>query len=112
MTRNWQLPNTVSEGVKSCQHTGIRSRETIESFTWTRLPHPPSSPDLPPSDNHLFDHMKGGLRGKHYTCDEKEKTAEMKWLKEKSTEFYEAGIHAHIRMYNIATERNSNCVEK
>ena len=53
--------------------------------------------DLVPSDYHLFSPMKEGLRGKHHAGDEEVKTAVMKWLKEYSTEFYEAGIHALIR---------------
>ena len=36
----------------------------------------------------------------------------MEWLKEQSTEFYEADIHAHIRRWNIAIERNGDYVEK
>ena len=35
----------------------------------------------------------------------------MKWLKEQSTEFYEARIHALIQKWNIAIERNSDCWE-
>ena len=34
-----------------------------------------------------------------------------KWLKEQSTEFYEAGIYALIRRCNIAIERNDGSVE-
>ena len=45
---------------------------------------------------HHFVHMKVGLRGKHYASGEELKTAMMKWLKEQSTEFYEAGTHALI----------------
>ena len=52
--------------------------------------------DLVPSDYHLFGPMKEGLRGKHFASDEKMKTAVMKRLKEQSTEFYEAEIHALI----------------
>ena len=58
--------------------------------------HPPYSPDLAPSDYYLFGPMKEGSRGKHYTSDEEVKIAAMKSLKEQSTEFYEAGIHALI----------------
>ena len=36
----------------------------------------------------------------------------MKKRKEPSIEFYETGIHALIRMWNIAIERNSDYVEK
>ena len=60
-------------------HTSIRTRETIISFEWTTLPHPPYSPDY-----HLFSLMKEGLKGKHYVSDEEVKTAVIKWLKEQS----------------------------
>ena len=42
----------------------------------------------------------------------KVKTAVMKWLKEQSTEFHEAGIYAFIRRWNIAIERNCDYVQK
>ena len=76
-------------------HTKIKT-EAITSFGWITLPHPPSSPDLVPSDYHLFGAMKELLRGKHYKNDEEVNTAVMKWLCEQSREFYEAGIHALI----------------
>ena len=50
--------------------------------------------------------MKEGLRGKHYACEEESKNALMKWFPEQSTEFYEAEIHALIRIWNI--ERNDD----
>ena len=57
--------------------------------------------------------MKEGLRGKIYASDEEGKTAVMrKWLKEQSTKFYEAGIHALIWRLNIAIEKNGDYVEK
>ena len=40
--------------------------------------------------------MKEVSRGKRYASDVEVKTAVMKWVKEPSTEFYEAGIHALI----------------
>ena len=61
---------------------------------------------------HFFSPMKEGLRGKHYASDEEVKTVVMKWLKEQSTEFYKAVIHALIQRWNIAIERNGNYVEK
>ena len=46
--------------------------------------------------------MKEALGGKYYASDKKVKTAVMKWLKEQSTEFYEAELHALIQRGNIA----------
>ena len=57
-------------------------------------------------DYPLFGPMKEGLRGKYYASDEEVKTAVMKWQKEQSKGFYEAGIDALIRRWSIAIERN------
>ena len=64
------------------------------------------------SDYHGFGPLREGLRGKHYACDGEVKTSVMKWLKEQSTEFYEAGIYALIHRWNITIERNGDIVEK
>ncbi|GFR73167.1 histone-lysine N-methyltransferase SETMAR [Elysia marginata] len=69
-------------------HTSIRTRETIASFGWTTLPHPSYSPDLAPSDYHLFGPMKQALRGKHYENDEEVKSAVKTWLKEQRIRYY------------------------
>ena len=59
-------------------HISIKTKKTITSFRWTALLYLPYSPDLAPSDDHIFAPMKEGLRGKHYAHDEEVKTAVMK----------------------------------
>jgi hypothetical protein len=44
----------------------LKTVEHIANLGWTVLPHPPYSPDLTPSDFHLFGPMKDGLRGQHF----------------------------------------------
>jgi hypothetical protein len=44
-------------------HTSLKTIGHVAKFDRTALPHPPYSPDLVPSDFHLFRPMKGGLRG-------------------------------------------------
>jgi histone-lysine N-methyltransferase SETMAR len=43
-------------------HTNLRTREHITKMGWTVLPHLPYSPDLAPSDFHLFVSLKDVLR--------------------------------------------------
>jgi histone-lysine N-methyltransferase SETMAR len=40
--------------------------QTIQKNCWELLPHPPYSPDVAPSDNHLFGPLKYHLRGHLY----------------------------------------------
>jgi hypothetical protein len=47
-------------------HTSVRTREHITKMGWTVLPHPSYSPDLAPSDFHLFGSLKDALRGTHF----------------------------------------------
>jgi histone-lysine N-methyltransferase SETMAR len=44
-------------------HTNPRTRKAITTIGWTVLPHPPYSPDLAPSDYHIFGLMKDALGG-------------------------------------------------
>ena len=54
-------------------HTNLKTREVISSFGWTTILHPPYSPDLAPSDFHLFGPFKESLRGRHFSSDEEVK---------------------------------------
>ncbi|GFS09029.1 transposase [Elysia marginata] len=89
-------------------HTGIRTGETIALFGWTTLPHPSCSPDLAPPGYHLFGPMKKGLRGKQYENDEEVKNAVKTWLKEQPVQFYQAGIRALVKRWNVALERGGD----
>ena len=64
----------------------------IASFGWTMVTHPPYSPDLAPSDYHLFGPLKEGVRGQHFTSDQEVKNTVRKWLKVQPADFYKAGI--------------------
>ena len=58
----WDMANVLLQHDNARPHTSIRTMEAITSFGWTVIPHPPYSPDLAPSDYHLFGPMKEGLR--------------------------------------------------
>lgn len=47
-------------------HTAKLTREFLEKLGWTTVPHPPYSPDLAPSDYHLFRALKQHLREKKF----------------------------------------------
>jgi len=42
-------------------HTSLKTMEHTANLGWTVLPHPPYSPDLAPSDFHLFGMIEDGL---------------------------------------------------
>ena len=105
------IDNVLLPHDNASQHTSITTRQTITLFGWTTLPHPPYSPNLM-FQTIIFTPMKKGLKSQHHASAEIVKTAVMKWLKEQSTEFHKAGIHALIRRWNTAIEGNGDYVEK
>ena len=56
--------------------------------------HPPYSPDLAPSDFHLFPNMKRHLAGTHYNTDNDVISAVDDFLDLQDKTFYENGIKA------------------
>jgi transposase len=52
------------------------------------LPHPPYSPDLAPSDFHLFWPLKDALRGRHFRSDEEVTEAVHDWLEQQPKDFF------------------------
>jgi histone-lysine N-methyltransferase SETMAR len=93
-------------------HSSLRTMEVITKFGWTVVPHPAYSPDLAPSDYHLFGKLKDGLRGTHFPDDESLVTAAKQWLKDAGGEFYRAGIQALVPRWRKAVELNGDYVEK
>lgn len=75
-------------------HVARLTRQKMLDLGWEVLTHPPYSPDLAPSDYHLFSAMSNALAGTSFD-DEHEMSL---WLTEfftsKSAQFYRTGIHS------------------
>ena len=69
-------------------HTAARTVDTIRQMGWILLPHPPYSPDLAPSDFHLFSALKKPLRGKHFVDEEDMKRAVTQWVRKTPSVFF------------------------
>jgi hypothetical protein len=67
-------------------------RSLLQSFKWEVLAQPPHSPDLAPSDYHLFYKLKKSLAGKTFSDDDEVQNVVMTWLREQTGDFYDAGI--------------------
>jgi histone-lysine N-methyltransferase SETMAR len=50
-------------------HTGLCTREAIAGMERTVLPRPAHSPDLAPSDCHMFGPLKDEVRGRNFARD-------------------------------------------
>ena len=72
----------------ACPHTSLQTQEAIAKFGWTELPHPPYSPDLVPSDFHLFVPLQDALRGTRFEDYESVIHAVRTWLHEQEMSWY------------------------
>jgi len=71
-------------------HTSLKTVEHIVSLGWTVVPHPPYSPDLVPSDFHLFGLMKDGLHGQHFPSNNAIVRAVKQWATYTGADFMNA----------------------
>jgi transposase len=73
-------------------HTPAITRELLEQFNWELFDHPPYSPDLAPSDYHLFTYLKNWLQSQLFKYV---KT----WLSSQAPDFFATGIPKLISRY-------------
>ena len=64
----------------------------LETLKWEVLPHPPYSPDIAPSDYHLFRSMTHGLADQHFRSYEEVKNWVDSWIVSKDDQFFLRGI--------------------
>jgi hypothetical protein len=72
----------------------------LEKFKWDVLDHPPYSPDLAPSDFHLFLHLKKYLGGKKFDDYDEVQEEIMTWFKGQAADFYDLGIQTLVPRHN------------
>jgi transposase len=78
-------------------HTAAHTRALLEHFNWELFDNPPYTPDLTPSDYHLFTCLKNWL-GSQCFNDNKELTEGVKtWLSSQVPDFF--GIE-HTKTYS------------
>lgn len=73
-------------------HTARVTQEKILELGWSVLPHPPYSPDLAPTDYHLFCSLQNFLNGKTFNSEEQVRQAVENFFQSKPTTFYKEGI--------------------
>lgn len=73
-------------------HVASVVKTYLEGQNWEVLPHPPYSPDIAPSDYHLFRAMTHGLAEQHFTSYEECKKWVNSWIASKDPGFFGRGI--------------------
>ena len=73
-------------------HIAIMTKEAIQTLGWEVLPHPPYSPDLAPSDFHLFRSLSNALRGVSFNNDVELRAWLEEFFESRPGDFYRRGI--------------------
>jgi histone-lysine N-methyltransferase SETMAR len=76
------------------------------------MEHAPYSPDLAPSDYHVFGPLKKFLAGQRLISDDDTKTAVRLWFRSQPAEFYNSGIYKLVLRWDKCLNRGGDYVEK
>ncbi|GBP04116.1 Mariner Mos1 transposase [Eumeta japonica] len=74
-------------------HVAKPVKTYLETHHWEVLSHPPYSPDIAPSDFHLFGSVAHGLADQRFHSYEEAKKWIHPWIASKDMSFFQRGIH-------------------
>lgn len=75
-------------------HVAKQTRKKLVELGWVVLPHPAYSPDLAPTDYHLFRSLADHLQEKKFDGEDDLKSDLSNFFNQKPKEFYERGIRS------------------
>ena len=93
-------------------HTAAQTVQTINHLGWELLPHLSYSPNLAPSDFHMFGPLKEFMRGTKFESDDEVKSVVSDWLRHQSKDFYTEGIRKLVHKWEKCEKLIGDYVEK
>jgi len=78
-------------------YTAAATLETTQKLKFELLPHPAYSPDIAPSDYHISEPVRDGLRGRQFANDEEVKAVERTWLRLRPKRRSQMALHQEAR---------------
>ena len=102
------MGSDVNEGQENMHDEARRGRPSLVNDDLVRK----VSPDLAPSDYHLFLHLKKFLGGKQFDDDDDLKDAVQKWLTSQAAAFCDEGVQKLVPRYDKCLNNGGEYVEK
>ncbi|XP_025163373.1 histone-lysine N-methyltransferase SETMAR-like [Harpegnathos saltator] len=87
-------------------HTSLTIRQKLRELGWEVLMHPPYSPDLVPSDCHLFRSVQNSLNGVKLVSKEACENHVSQFFDQKPQKFYSDGIMVLLEKWQKVIEQN------
>ena len=92
-------------------HRALATQKKLAYLSFESLDHPPYSPDLAPSDYHLFPGLKKQLKVRHFSSDAEVIAAAETWLDGQTSEFILSGVQKLQRCAEKCIELRGEYVE-
>jgi hypothetical protein len=93
-------------------HAADRTNALIKRFNWEIFYHLSYSPDLAPSNYHLFSKMKVWLATQHFHSNEELMDGVKNWLHNLAAPFFDEGLQKLVSRHDKCLNVDGNCVEK
>nr|BAO79485.1 transposase [Campsomeris sp. Cas_Ok01] len=87
-------------------HTSLVTRQKLLELGWEVLSHPPYSPNLAPSDYHLFRSMQNSFNGKIFNNADDVRSHLIQFFNSKDQTFYERGIFTLLERWKKVIDKN------
>jgi hypothetical protein len=84
----------------------------LEHFRWVLFDYPPYSPDMAPSDYHLFTYLKNLLGSQHFSRNEELMEGVKTWLSSQAADFFDTSIQKLISRYDRCLSSGGDYAEK
>jgi len=92
-------------------HWALATQKKLAYLGFQCLDHPPYSPDLAPSDYHLFPGLKKQFQGRHFSSDAEVIDAAETWLDGQPSEFFLSGLQSLEQWAKKCIELHGEYVE-
>lgn len=91
-------------------HVALATKQKLKNFGWEVMQHPPYSPDIAPSDYHLFRSLQNHLNSQRFNSMDEIKKVLNGFFEEKPQSFYESGIIALPQRWQQIIEQKGNYI--
>jgi [histone H3]-lysine36 N-dimethyltransferase SETMAR len=91
-------------------HSSKNTQQKIKNLGWEVLPYPPYSPDIAPSDYHLFRSLQYVLNNEMFKNIDDIRTFVSKFFDSKPVSFYKEGIGSLVKRWTSVFENDVNYI--
>ncbi|GFO05595.1 histone-lysine N-methyltransferase SETMAR [Plakobranchus ocellatus] len=93
-------------------HSANLTQQWLQRYGWEILPHPAHSPDLAPSDFHLFGPLKRHLGGMAFETEDDLISELRNWFDNLDVDFFRVGINSLLSRWQKCIDLHGDYVEK